>query len=70
VHVKSSVMLSVALRLTWEGGSDVGYVVKPFDGTLRVIKPVRKSLATSRNESCVVSGDRLRSVDSQCEACD
>ena len=27
---------------------DVGYNLKPFVGTLRVIKPVRKSLANSR----------------------
>ena len=27
---------------------DVGYNLKPFVGTLRVIKPVRESLANSR----------------------
>ena len=27
---------------------DVGYIEKPFNGTLRVVKPVRESLANSR----------------------
>ena len=38
----------LALRQTWERRMDVGYTLKPFDGTLRVTKPVRKSLANSR----------------------
>ena len=43
-------ILAASLRCVelGKGGSHVGYIVKPFDGTLRVSKPVRKSLANSR----------------------
>lgn len=34
---------------------DVGYPLKPFVGTLRAIKPVRKSLASSRK--CALDND-------------
>jgi len=41
-------ILSLRYVQLGKGGSHVGYIVKPFDGTLRVTKPVRKSLANSR----------------------